>query len=68
MQPATSFYPVATQIRAGVIRPEIIIPKDAGKHRGSRPRTSAPQWEGGIRRGDQARIIRDPLFGKIGKS
>jgi biotin carboxyl carrier protein len=52
----------STQIRAGVIRPEIIIP---------RPTTTAespPEVEhAGIRLGDSVRIIRDPLFGKIGE-
>jgi hypothetical protein len=52
----------ATQIRAGVIRPEIIIPKQAGAHIA----VTMPQREG-IRIGDQVRIIRDPLFGKIGE-
>jgi hypothetical protein len=54
----------ATQIRAGVIRPEIIIPKDgaSGDH------AMAPvQEREGIRVGDQVRIIRDPLFGRIGE-
>ena len=54
----------ATQIRAGVIRPEIIIAKPAGAvHTGV---SAAPQREG-IRIGDPVRIIRDPLFGKIGE-
>lgn len=54
----------ATQIRAGVIRPEIIIAKPAGSaHAGV---AAAPQREG-IRIGDPVRIIRDPLFGKIGE-
>ena len=55
----------ATQIRAGVIRPEIIIPKrtDAA---GAHSAATVPQREG-IRIGDQVRIIRDPLFGKIGE-
>jgi hypothetical protein len=52
----------ATQIRAGVIRPEIIIPKQANAHIA----VTMPQREG-IRIGDQVRIIRDPLFGKIGE-
>jgi hypothetical protein len=54
----------ATQIRAGVIRPEIIIPKGgaSGEH-GVAP----VQEREGIRIGDQVRIIRDPLFGKIGE-
>jgi transcription antitermination factor NusG len=54
----------ATQIRAGVIRPEIIIPKKAGAARMSA--AELPQREG-IRVGDPVRIIRDPLFGKIGQ-
>jgi len=55
----------ATQIRAGVIRPEIIIPKGAGAS-GGHGAATVPQREG-IRIGDQVRIIRDPLFGKIGE-
>lgn len=55
----------ATQIRAGVIRPEIIIPKGAGAT-GDLGAAIAPQREG-IRVGDLVRIIRDPLFGKIGE-
>ena len=55
----------ATQIRAGVIRPEIIIPKQAGAS-GYPGIAAMPQREG-IRIGDQVRIIRDPLFGKIGE-
>ncbi len=54
----------ATQIRAGVIRPEIIIAKSAGAAQSSV--AAAPQREG-IRIGDPVRIIRDPLFGKIGE-
>jgi hypothetical protein len=52
----------ATQIRAGVIRPEIIIPHPKG----------ADEQEthgkgGGLEVGDTIRIIRDPYFGKIGE-
>ena len=54
----------ATQIRAGVIRPEIIIPK--GDATGKQGAVIVPEREG-IRIGDQVRIIRDPLFGKIGE-
>lgn len=54
----------ATQIRAGVIRPEIIIPKKAGSVTGAE--TALPE-RGGIQIGDPVRIIRDPLFGKIGQ-
>jgi hypothetical protein len=52
----------ATQIRAGVIRPEIIIP--AGD---AAAQSQAAAERGGIRVGDHVRIIRDPLFGKIGQ-
>jgi hypothetical protein len=55
----------ATQIRAGVIRPEIIIPKQADAA-GDHGIAAMPQREG-IRIGDQVRIIRDPMFGKIGE-
>ncbi|MDE3035114.1 MAG: hypothetical protein KGO52_03785 [Nitrospirota bacterium] len=55
----------ATQIRAGVIRPEIIIPKPAQPSAVSSARASADERTG-IRAGDQVRIIRDPLFGRIG--
>ena len=54
----------ATQIRAGVIRPEIIIPK--GGTSDGRGTATVPEREG-IRIGDQVRIIRDPLFGRIGE-
>ncbi|MDE3217931.1 MAG: hypothetical protein KGO23_01005 [Nitrospirota bacterium] len=54
----------ATQIRAGVIRPEIIIPK--GGAAGKQGAVIVLEREG-IRIGDQVRIIRDPLFGKIGE-
>jgi hypothetical protein len=53
----------ATQIRAGVIRPEIIIPA-RGNVEAARP---AESERGGIRVGAQVRIIRDPLFGRIGQ-
>ena len=52
----------ATQIRAGVIRPEVIIPQDPST---SSARPTLDKREG-IRLGDPVRIIRDPQFGKIG--
>ena len=52
----------ATQIRAGVIRPEIIVPQATSPM----AKVSASQREG-IRIGDPVRIIRDPLFGVIGE-
>ncbi|MBM4121614.1 MAG: hypothetical protein FJ249_03350 [Nitrospira sp.] len=61
----------ATQIRAGVIRPEIIIPRSSSISspplRGRGAGEGAGEGErAGLRAGDQVRIIRDPLFGKIG--
>ncbi len=51
----------ATQIRAGVIRPEIIVPREVtGKER------SKGSLEEGLRVGMQVRIIREPHFGGIG--
>jgi hypothetical protein len=52
----------ATQIRAGVIRPEIIIPQTEAA-----VGTTAQPQRAGIRVGDPVRIIRDPLFGRIGE-
>lgn len=58
----------ATQIRAGVIRPEILIPRRNGAARARVTGAEAPGVErGGIKAGDQVRIIRDPLFGRIGQ-
>lgn len=53
----------ATQIRAGVIRPEIIIPAGGARV----PQGTVAAARGGIQAGDQVRIIRDPLFGRIGQ-
>lgn len=59
----------ATQIRAGVIRPEVIIPvqdsarcevRGAGEEEGR-------EVGGGLTIGDQIRIIREPYFGQICK-
>ncbi|MEW6543584.1 MAG: hypothetical protein AB1411_08225 [Nitrospirota bacterium] len=56
----------ATQIRAGVIRPEIIIPSPVTRH--PSPDFGKGEGErGGLRIGDQVRVIRDPLFGRIGQ-
>lgn len=52
----------ATQIRAGVIRPEIIIPKESAA-----VSTVRQAQREGVRIDDPVRIIRDPLFGKIGE-
>ena len=53
----------ATQIRAGVIRPEIVIPIDA---RNTDDDSSSKMPEG-IQEGSTVRVIRSPNFGKIGK-
>jgi len=54
----------ATQIRAGVIRPEVIIPKLELQKDNS---TKEEGKQSALKEGDVVRIIRDPLFGKIGK-
>jgi hypothetical protein len=52
----------ATQIRAGVIRPEIIIPATSS----TSDQKGKADWErGGMKVGDQIRIIRQPYFGRI---
>jgi len=54
----------ATQIRAGVMRPEIVIaraPGDAEPSDGARPE------EGALEIGTQVRLIRDPYFGLLGR-
>lgn len=51
-----------TQIRAGVIRPEIVVPLDRkAEHAGSTERTGAL-----LRVGAPVRVIRDPYFGVLG--
>lgn len=50
----------ATQIRAGVMRPEIVVPLDAGKEIESKE-------DGTLKVGKLVRIIRSPYFGMIGK-
>jgi len=52
----------ATQIRAGVIRPEIIIPG----HEAANDKSTSPPVEEGLMVGSQVRIIRDPYFGRLG--
>ena len=53
----------ATQIRAGVIRPEIVIPIDSG----NTDNDSSSKIPQGIQEGSTVRVIRSPNFGKIGK-
>jgi hypothetical protein len=52
----------ATQIRAGVLRPEIIIPHDEGAELGSKEDLAS-----GMVPGTRIRIIRQPYFGAIGE-
>ncbi|HOD67372.1 MAG TPA: hypothetical protein PK186_06210 [candidate division Zixibacteria bacterium] len=54
----------ATQIRAGVIRPEVVIP--AAKE-GRRDAAAAVSAVGGLAIGSPIRVIRHPHFGKIGR-
>jgi len=56
----------ATQIRAGVIRPEVIIPLEQGEKSGVRSPESEVSGSG-IQVGDTIRIIREPFFGSIAK-
>jgi len=52
-----------TQIRAGVLRPEVIIPYDQQE---SGSYTDEPELSGGMKPGTPVRIIADPYFGNIG--
>jgi hypothetical protein len=52
----------ATQIRAGVMRPEILIPKwEAGES------LAEADAGAGLEMGSQLRVIRQPYFGRIGR-
>ena len=53
----------ATQIRAGVVRPEVIVPMDAAPDK----KTSHISTGSGLELGISVRIIREPNFGAIGK-
>lgn len=57
----------ATQIRAGVIRPEIIIPQATPSPHAGERRGEQTVGRGGLRVGELVRVIRDPLFGRIGR-
>ena len=54
----------ATQIRAGVLRPEIVVPDDAA----ATPDAAAarPAEPEGLKVGSRVRIIREPYFGVLG--
>ncbi|MDP6528777.1 MAG: hypothetical protein QGI43_03690, partial [Gemmatimonadota bacterium] len=53
----------ATQIRAGVIRPEIVVPRSDVRAEGG---PVAAVVAGGLQTGTQVRIIREPHFGELG--
>jgi hypothetical protein len=53
----------ATQIRAGVMRPEILIPSVIGE----RPLEVGAEPGAGLEVGSLLRVIREPYFGRIGK-
>jgi hypothetical protein len=53
-----------TQIRAGVMRPEIIIPIADSREEIDE---SEDDFAGGMGKGTLVRIIREPYFGAIGK-
>lgn len=52
----------ATQIRAGVIRPEVIVPLDVAT-----AAATAAQSGGELAVGTPIRVIREPYFGQLGK-
>ena len=53
----------ATQIRAGVMRPEVVIPLAAGT---ALDAGNAAAHGGGLEVGSTVRVIRDPYFGRLG--
>ena len=55
----------ATQIRAGVIRPEVVIPMAGADDLGAN--VSEGSAVGGLGAGSVIRVIRHPYFGKLGK-
>ncbi len=59
----------ATQIRAGVVRPEVIIPynEEDSSEMSSESIPSRSEESAGISIGDPVRIIRNPNFGMLGK-
>jgi hypothetical protein len=61
LQGAVASVSGATQIRAGVLRPEILVPSADGG-----PGAAAAVADGGLEPGTAVRIIRQPNFGRIG--
>jgi hypothetical protein len=56
----------ATQIRAGVMRPEILVPLEPGENEGEVDPTVAHE-AGVLEIGTTVRVIRDPYFGLLGQ-
>lgn len=54
----------ATQIRAGVIRPEVVVPRPGERAAGG---PAAAVVAGGLAPGTRVRIIREPHFGQLGR-
>jgi len=54
----------ATQIRAGVIRPEVVVPASAEDHPRTRP-AGDEESQGLLNIGAEVRIIREPHFGEL---
>jgi hypothetical protein len=54
----------ATQIRAGVLRPEIVVPQDAAAGGGA---DQDGAGHSGLELGSVIRVIREPFFGRLGK-
>ena len=52
----------ATQIRAGVMRPEILVPH------GESGAAAGPESDRGLEVGSLLRVIREPYFGRIGRA
>ncbi|MBU0640656.1 MAG: hypothetical protein KKB50_17475 [Planctomycetes bacterium] len=57
----------ATQVRAGVVRPEIIIPTSAAYTRPSDHASPAGSASDVLRIGARVRAIREPYFGRLGR-
>ena len=55
----------ATQIRAGVIRPEVVIPTEGSVHQ--KADSTEKETDTGLQIGAIIRVIRAPYFGKIGE-
>jgi hypothetical protein len=53
----------ATQIRAGVIRPEVVVPLEGQRAEGG---PAAEVVAGGLAPGTRVRVIREPHFGELG--